>query len=115
MCGSANNAESAVRALFPLAAVVACLLLVSPGGTAQTRAWTEPLLIERLNQTADHFKSLTANLLYTKFTQVVDDKSTESGRLTSPLFSYITLRLYRASVNDESSVSAFSYSLRARA
>ena len=82
MCGSANNAESAVRTLFPLAAVVACLLMVSPGGTAQTRAWTEPLLIERLNQAADHFKTLTANLLYTKFTQVVDDKSTESGRLT---------------------------------
>src|SRR3989304_4766024 len=82
MCGPANNAESAVRTLFPLAAVVAFLLLGSPRGAAPTRAWTEPLLIERLNQAADHFKTLTANLLYTKFTQVVDDKSTESGRLT---------------------------------
>lgn len=81
MCGSANNAESAVRTLFPFAAVVACLLL-APAVSAQTRTWTEPLLIERLNQAADRFKTLTATLQYTKFTQVVDDKSTESGRLT---------------------------------
>ncbi len=82
MCGSANNAESAVRTLFPLAAVVVCLLLLPPGGTAQTRTWPEETLVERLNQAADHFKTLTASLQYTKFTQVVDDTSVESGRLT---------------------------------
>lgn len=58
-----------------------CLLLPLAAG-AQGRVWTEPVLVERLNHVADHFKTLTANLQYTKFTAVVEDTSTETGRLT---------------------------------
>ena len=64
-----------------------CLLLGRGGAVAQeprnARAgvWTEQLLVERLNQAADRFETLTANLEYTKVTVVVDDKSSETGRL----------------------------------
>ncbi|MBI2955987.1 MAG: outer membrane lipoprotein carrier protein LolA [Acidobacteria bacterium] len=39
------------------------------------------MVVERLNKAAEHFQTLTANLQFTKVTVVVDDKSTESGRL----------------------------------
>lgn len=71
-----------MKTLFLLAAIVLCALLAPPGGAAQSRAWTEGMLIDRLNEAADHFKTLTASLQYLKFTRVVDDKSTEGGRLT---------------------------------
>lgn len=40
------------------------------------------MLVERLNRAADHFRTLTATLHYTKVTVVVDHKSTETGRLS---------------------------------
>ena len=38
-------------------------------------------MAEQLNKTAERFQTLTANLQFTKVTAVVDDRSTESGRL----------------------------------
>lgn len=59
-----------------------CLgLLLALGAEAQARRWSEEMLVERLNQSADNFKTLTAKIDYTKVTVVVDDKSTETGRL----------------------------------
>ncbi|MFQ5777387.1 MAG: outer membrane lipoprotein carrier protein LolA [Terriglobia bacterium] len=56
-----------------------CLLL-APSTDAQSQSWTEKMLVERLNRAADHFRTLTASLHYTKVTVVVDHKSTETGR-----------------------------------
>jgi len=70
-----------VNRVFQLGLLLVCLVAAA-GASSQSRTWSEPLLVESLNRAADHFKTLTANLQYTKFTQVIDDKSTESGRLT---------------------------------
>jgi outer membrane lipoprotein-sorting protein len=48
---------------------------------AAAAAWTEKKLVQHLNDAADRFETLTAKLEYTKVTVVVDDKSTETGRL----------------------------------
>lgn len=57
-------------------------LLLSLGASgAPPQKWSEDLLVKRLNQAAEHFKTLTASLQFTKVTVVVNDKSTESGRL----------------------------------
>lgn len=55
--------------------------LVSLSAAAQARKWSEQTLVEQLNKAAENFQTLTANLQFTKVTVVVDDKSTESGRL----------------------------------
>ena len=39
------------------------------------------MLVERLNQVNEHFRTLTASLQFTKVTAVVNDTSTETGRL----------------------------------
>lgn len=47
---------------------------------AQARpGWNTELVVERLNQAAEHFRTLTAKLEYTKVTVVVDDRSTQQG------------------------------------
>jgi outer membrane lipoprotein-sorting protein len=56
-------------------------LLVSLGAAAQSRRWTEKMLIERLNEASKRFRTLTASLQYTKVTVVVDHKEVETGRL----------------------------------
>jgi outer membrane lipoprotein-sorting protein len=38
-------------------------------------------ILSRMNETAKHLKTLSANLEYTKVTVLVNDKSTENGRL----------------------------------
>ena len=58
-----------------------CAVLVSLGAAAQNRAWTEQRVLQQLNQSAEGFQTLTANLQFTKVTVVVNDTSTESGRL----------------------------------
>jgi len=58
------------------------LCLLAPLGVLAQRAkWTEAMLIERLNQANEHFRTLTASLQFTKVTAVVNDTSTETGRL----------------------------------
>ncbi|MBI4467359.1 MAG: outer membrane lipoprotein carrier protein LolA [Acidobacteria bacterium] len=71
-----------MRTLGKVSAILLSVAAAAWSAAAQSRTWTEAILIERLNQAAEHFKTLTANLQYTKFTQVVEDKSVESGRLT---------------------------------
>ncbi len=61
--------------------LVFSLLLAPAAGAAQARGWTEDRVVEQLNKAAENFQTLTANLQFTKVTAVVDDKSTESGRL----------------------------------
>ncbi len=58
-----------------------CALVVSLGAAAQNRAWTEDRIVQQLNKSAEGFQTLTANLQFTKVTVVVNDTSTESGRL----------------------------------
>ena len=58
------------------------LCLLAPLGTlAQRPKWSEAMLVERLNQANEHFRTLTASLQFTKVTAVVNDTSTETGRL----------------------------------
>ncbi len=86
MSGSAGNnpslvAKSVIAKVCRLGVYALCLLLpLSAAG--QSQEWTEERLVKRLNQAASHFHTLTANLQYTKYTAVVDDTSTETGRLT---------------------------------
>ena len=88
MSGCANNPARArqgwsklrVRTAVTLV-LVSSLLLAPVAGAAQSRVWTEQQVAEQLNKTAERFQTLTASLQFTKVTAVVDDKSTESGRL----------------------------------
>jgi len=69
-----------VRTATKLCTLLLCL--VAPLGLdAQRTKWTEAMLIERLNQANEQFRTLTASLQFTKVTAVVNDTSTESGRL----------------------------------
>ncbi|MEK7214307.1 MAG: outer membrane lipoprotein carrier protein LolA, partial [Chloroflexota bacterium] len=43
--------------------------------------WNDEAVVERLNQAAKGFRTVTAKLEYTKVTVVVDDKSTEQGEI----------------------------------
>ncbi|MGH9778110.1 MAG: LolA family protein, partial [Candidatus Acidiferrales bacterium] len=61
--------------------LLVCLLLASLGAAAQNRPWTEDRILDQLNKTAERFQTLTSNLQFTKVTVVVNDTSTESGRL----------------------------------
>ena len=61
--------------------LLVCALLVSFHAIAQNRAWTEDRIVEQLNKSAERFQTLTAELQFTKVTVVVNDTSTESGRL----------------------------------
>lgn len=84
MCGSASNERPRerpqVRTAGKFTVLVVCLL-VPLGLPAQKSKWTQGLLVERLNQAHEDFRTLTAALRYTKVTVVVDDKSVETGRL----------------------------------
>lgn len=69
-----------MRTATKLCLLLLCLL--APLGVwAQRGKWTEAMLIERLNQASQHFRTLTASLQFTKVTAVVNDTSTETGRL----------------------------------
>jgi len=62
--------------------LLVCALLGSLAVAAQNRAaWTEDRIVEQLNKSAERFQTLTAELQFTKVTVVVNDTSTESGRL----------------------------------
>jgi outer membrane lipoprotein-sorting protein len=69
-----------VRTATKLGAIFFCLL-APLGVLGQKVKWTEAMLLERLNQANEHFRTLTASLQFTKVTAVVNDTSTESGRL----------------------------------
>ena len=62
-------------------ALLVCALLLSLAAAAQNRAWTEDRVVEQLNKSAERFQTLTADLQFTKVTVVVNDTSTESGKL----------------------------------
>lgn len=70
-----------MRAPLSLPLLLVALLVPLCGTSAPPTKWSEDLLVERLNRAADRFKTLSANLQFTKVTVVVDDKSTETGRL----------------------------------
>lgn len=71
-----------MRAALPVRFLFLLLLLVPFCGTdAQPQKWAENQLVEHLNRAADRFKTLTASLQFTKMTVVVNDTSTETGRL----------------------------------
>lgn len=86
MSGCANEQgerETGVRAAA-FGVLVALLLVPSSSGRAQApaaRAWTEERVVEQLNKTAERFHTVTASLEFTKVTVVVNDRSTETGRL----------------------------------
>lgn len=82
MCGSKNslNRKLPVRTRAKLGVLLFCLSVLL-GAHAQSRQWTEEMLVERLNRAAQHFRTLTAKLDYTKVTVVVDHTSTETGRI----------------------------------
>lgn len=69
-----------MRTATKLCALFLCLL-APPGALAQRSKWTEATLVERLNQVNERFRTLTASLQFTKVTAVVNDTSTETGRL----------------------------------
>ncbi len=51
------------------------------GGASQQNSWTLESVLKQLDMQAGEFHSLTADLERTKVTVVVNDKSTESGRI----------------------------------
>jgi outer membrane lipoprotein-sorting protein len=61
--------------------VLLVCLLAPLGGLAQRAKWSEAMLLERLNQASQNFHTLTAALQFTKVTAVVNDTSTETGRI----------------------------------
>lgn len=64
---------------------VLCALLLSPAAVAQNsnrrRVWDKKTFIRALNDAAEGFRTLTADIAFTKVTVVVDHSETESGRL----------------------------------
>ena len=64
---------------------ILCALLLSPAAVAQRnnskRIWNKKTFINALNDAAEGFRTLTADLEITKVTVVVDHSETESGRL----------------------------------
>ncbi len=70
-------------ALAAVATAVFCLLCLWPGeAEAQRRGnWTLDEVLRQLDREAGRFESLTAQLERTKVTVVVNDRSTESGRI----------------------------------
>lgn len=65
--------------------LVVCLLVLALGvGQAATQSkgrWDGEAFAKRLDEAADHFRTVSAKLEYTKVTVVVDDKSTQGGEL----------------------------------
>lgn len=61
--------------------LLVCALLASAPAAAQNRPWTEDRIVEQLNKSSERFQTLTADLQFTKVTVVVNDTSTESGKL----------------------------------
>ena len=63
-------------------AAFALLAGVGVASATQNRAnWTLGTILRNMDSEARDFRSLTANIERTKVTVVVDDKSTETGRL----------------------------------
>ncbi|MFQ5817486.1 MAG: outer membrane lipoprotein carrier protein LolA [Terriglobia bacterium] len=63
-------------------ALLVCLLAFGTALAAQTaRRWESEAIVKRLNDAAKHFRTVTAKLAYTKVTVVVDDKSTQEGKI----------------------------------
>lgn len=62
--------------------VFSLLALVAASAAAQSaREWGSEAVVQRLNQAAEHFRTVTAKLDYTKVTVVVDDTSTQEGEI----------------------------------
>ena len=68
--------------MWPGLFVFACLVCAATAFAVQGQAhWTLELLLKQLDQEARSFRSLTADIDRTKVTVVVNDKSTESGKI----------------------------------
>ena len=77
-----------VSRVFRITAVVLCatlggVFISAAGGTAasQQGSWTIENVLKQMDTQAASFRSLTADLERTKVTVVVNDKSTQSGRI----------------------------------
>ena len=67
-------------ALAALTFLAACLASI-PVRAGQQIPWTVETVLRQLDKEAKNFRSLTADIEYTKVTVVVDDRSTESGQI----------------------------------
>lgn len=76
-----NQLNSAIRPFFGLF----CLLLFLGSAGAQRRTasqdWTLPQILDQLNHEARSFRTLSAQVERTKVTVVVNDRSTEAGKI----------------------------------
>jgi outer membrane lipoprotein-sorting protein len=72
-----------VRAMLAVVCALAGPFLFSAAGTpvSQQTGWTLENVLKQMDVQAANFRSLTADLERTKVTVVVNDKSTESGRI----------------------------------
>jgi len=66
------------RAILFLSLLSLCTALAA---AQASRGWSTELIVERLNEAAEHFRTLTAKLEYTKVTVVVNDKSIQEGHI----------------------------------
>ena len=68
--------------MLPALAVLVCMVCAAASFATQPQGhWTLELLLKQLDQEARSFRSLTADIDRTKVTVVVNDKSTESGKI----------------------------------
>lgn len=66
---------------LPQLSVLILCLGASLAAAGQPRTWTEKAFVAQLNEAHKTFRTLTASLEYTKFTQAVEHKDTQTGRL----------------------------------
>ena len=69
-----------IVALVALTFLAACLASM-PVRAGQQIPWTVETVLRQLDNEAKNFRSLAADIEYTKVTVVVDDRSTESGQI----------------------------------
>jgi outer membrane lipoprotein-sorting protein len=76
-----------VRKIAKFVLVLSALLFYVPAGAQngnngnKGRPWDQDTFLNALNHAAERFRTLTANLEFTKVTAVVDHKEVQSGRL----------------------------------
>ena len=69
------------KGLLVFASLALAAALAWAGGKQATASWTLKDILKQLDLEAKSFRALSANIERTKVTVVVDDKSTESGRV----------------------------------
>jgi outer membrane lipoprotein-sorting protein len=68
--------------VLPGLALLACVMCAAAAFAVQGQGhWTLEMVLKQLDQEARSFRSLTAEIDRTKVTVVVNDKSTESGKI----------------------------------